>query len=139
VTIISPGFVRTNFAESVTNPDVQAPLAASRDKFAMPPDAVARAIAFAIEQPADVDVNEMVVRPTAGVNVPSLKQGTPGHDAFICSENLNTMVYHTVAAPKCPQSHTRFAGESSKNSREAGGGGLPVFPALFVLTTLHLS
>jgi NADP-dependent 3-hydroxy acid dehydrogenase YdfG len=35
------------------------------DKFAMPPDAIARAIAFAIEQPADVDVGEIVVRSTA--------------------------------------------------------------------------
>jgi NADP-dependent 3-hydroxy acid dehydrogenase YdfG len=31
----------------------------------MPPEAVARAIAFAIEQPADIDVGEVVVRPTA--------------------------------------------------------------------------
>ena len=65
VTIISPGFVRTNFAESVTNPEVKAQLADSRDKFALPPDAIARAIAFTIEQPAEVDVNEVVVRPTA--------------------------------------------------------------------------
>ena len=61
VTIISPGFTRTNFAEAVTNPEVKAQLAESREKFAMPPDA----IAFAIEQPAEVDVNEVVVRPTA--------------------------------------------------------------------------
>lgn len=65
VTIISPGFVRTNFAEGVTNLEVRAQLAASRDKFAMPPDAIARAIAFAIEQPTDVDVNEIIIRPTA--------------------------------------------------------------------------
>ncbi len=65
VTIISPGFTRTNFAESVTDPEVKAQLADSRDKFAMPPEAVARAIAFAIEQPADVDVNEILIRPTA--------------------------------------------------------------------------
>jgi NADP-dependent 3-hydroxy acid dehydrogenase YdfG len=65
VTIISPGFVRTNFAEGVTNPEVKAQLVDSRDKFAMPPDAIARAIAFAIEQPADVDVGEIIVRPTA--------------------------------------------------------------------------
>ena len=51
VTIISPGFVRTNFAESVTNPEVKAKLAESRDKFAMPPDAIARAIAFASNPP----------------------------------------------------------------------------------------
>jgi NADP-dependent 3-hydroxy acid dehydrogenase YdfG len=65
VTIISPGMVRTNFAEGVTNQEVRAQLEQSRDKFAMPPDAIARAIAFAIEQPPDVDVNEIVVRPTA--------------------------------------------------------------------------
>lgn len=65
VTIISPGFVRTNFAESVANPEVRDQLEALRDKFAVPPDAIARAIAFAIEQPADVDVNEILVRPTA--------------------------------------------------------------------------
>jgi NADP-dependent 3-hydroxy acid dehydrogenase YdfG len=29
-------------------------------------DAIARAMAYAIEQPADVDVNEIIVRPTAG-------------------------------------------------------------------------
>jgi NADP-dependent 3-hydroxy acid dehydrogenase YdfG len=67
VTIISPGFVRTNFADGVTDPKMKAQLVESRDKFAMPPDAVARAIAFAIEQPADVDVNEIVLRPTAQV------------------------------------------------------------------------
>jgi NADP-dependent 3-hydroxy acid dehydrogenase YdfG len=32
---------------------------------AIPPDAIARAIAFAIEQPADVDVNEIIIRTTA--------------------------------------------------------------------------
>ena len=65
VTIISPGFVRTDFLETVANPQLKAQLAESRDKFAIPPDAIARAIVFAIEQPADVDVGEIVVRPTA--------------------------------------------------------------------------
>lgn len=64
VTIISPGFVRTNFADTVTNPELKAQLVDSRDKFAMPPEVIARAIAFAIEQTADVDVNEIVIRPT---------------------------------------------------------------------------
>ena len=31
----------------------------------MPPEAIARAVAFAIEQPADIDVGEIIVRPTA--------------------------------------------------------------------------
>jgi NADP-dependent 3-hydroxy acid dehydrogenase YdfG len=65
VTIISPGFVRTEFVEAIANPELRARFADSRDRFAMPPDAIARAIAFAIEQPADVDVNEIVIRPTA--------------------------------------------------------------------------
>jgi NADP-dependent 3-hydroxy acid dehydrogenase YdfG len=49
----------------VSNPEVKAQLAPSRDKFAMPPDAIVRAIAFAIGQPADIEVNEIVIRPTA--------------------------------------------------------------------------
>jgi NADP-dependent 3-hydroxy acid dehydrogenase YdfG len=35
------------------------------EEIAIPPEAIARAIVFAIEQPADVDVGEIVVRPTA--------------------------------------------------------------------------
>ena len=65
VTVISPGMTRTNFAETMTNPEVKALLEERRDKTAMPPDAIARAIVFAIEQPNDVDVSEVVVRPTA--------------------------------------------------------------------------
>lgn len=65
VTIVTPGFVSTDFVESVADPRVKARLAASRDEFAIPPDAIAGAIAFALEQPAEVDVNEIVIRPTA--------------------------------------------------------------------------
>jgi NADP-dependent 3-hydroxy acid dehydrogenase YdfG len=52
----SPAFVHTNFEEAVTNPEVKTQLVESRDKFAMPPEAIVRAVAFAIERPADVDV-----------------------------------------------------------------------------------
>ena len=65
VTVISPGVTRTNFADSMTDPEVKAKTLASMDAMAMSPAAVARAIAFAIEQPADVDVGEIIVRPTA--------------------------------------------------------------------------
>jgi NADP-dependent 3-hydroxy acid dehydrogenase YdfG len=64
VTIISPGATDTNFSDSVQNAEVRA-LAAAYAAFAMPPDAIARAIAFAIEQPNDIDVSEIIVRPTA--------------------------------------------------------------------------
>ncbi len=65
VTVISPGFIRTDFGDAMTNPEAKAQILAQRDKIAIPPEAIARAIAFAIEQPADVDVGEIVVRPTA--------------------------------------------------------------------------
>ncbi|UZJ29839.1 SDR family oxidoreductase [Streptomyces endophytica] len=65
VTTVSPGAISTDFAEASTNSRVRAEITAMRDRLAIPPDAIARAIAFAIEQPADVDVNEVVVRPTA--------------------------------------------------------------------------
>ncbi|NOU81739.1 SDR family NAD(P)-dependent oxidoreductase [Paenibacillus sp. LMG 31459] len=67
VTIISPGIVKTGFTDSVTDPALRDQLAAVRDKLAMTPDAVARAIAYAIEQPDNIDVNEIVIRPTAQV------------------------------------------------------------------------
>ncbi len=65
VTIISPGMTRTNFADTMTNPEVKAQLEKRRDKTAMPPEAIARVIAFAIEQPTTIDVSEIIVRPTA--------------------------------------------------------------------------
>lgn len=65
VTTVSPGVTATDFAEASTNSRVRAEITKMRDELAMPPEAIARAIAFAIEQPAGVDVNEIVVRPTA--------------------------------------------------------------------------
>lgn len=65
VTLVSPGFTHTEGVGKGGSPEAGAALIAQRDAMAMPPSAIARAIAFAIEQPADVDVNEIVVRPTA--------------------------------------------------------------------------
>jgi NADP-dependent 3-hydroxy acid dehydrogenase YdfG len=65
VTVVSPGFVRTDFVNGAADPQVRAELTEARDRMAIPPEAVGRAIAFAIEQPPEVDVNEIVVRPTA--------------------------------------------------------------------------
>lgn len=65
VTIISPGFVRTDFVDAVADPELKAQLVQSRDRFAIEPEAIARAVLFAIEQPADVDVGEVILRPTA--------------------------------------------------------------------------
>lgn len=65
VTGISPGFVNTKLADSMTDPEVKSHINDQMNKMAIPPMAIARAIAFAIEQPAEVDVNEIVIRPTA--------------------------------------------------------------------------
>jgi NADP-dependent 3-hydroxy acid dehydrogenase YdfG len=65
VTTVSPGPIDTDFAEASSNPAFRDQISGMRDQIAIPPDAIARAIAFAIEQPATVDVSEIVVRPTA--------------------------------------------------------------------------
>ena len=64
VTGISPGFVGTNFAESMTDPGIRAEIQKRMDEIALEPEAIARAMAFAIEQPDEVDVGDVVVRPT---------------------------------------------------------------------------
>ena len=65
VTEVSPGFVATDFAGSITDPDVRAQIESRKAAFAIPPEAVARAIAYAIEQPDDVEIGSVVIRPTA--------------------------------------------------------------------------
>ncbi|CAN5924991.1 SDR family oxidoreductase [soil metagenome] len=65
VTTISPGYVKTGIADHITNPEAKRQIQESMATLAIPSDAIARAIAFAIEQPPDVDVGEIVVRPTA--------------------------------------------------------------------------
>lgn len=65
VTGISPGFVNTNLADSMTSPEVKSQTVDRMDKIAIPPQAIARTIVFAIEQPDNVDVGEIVIRPTA--------------------------------------------------------------------------
>lgn len=63
VTTIYPGVTETELLDSVTDPAARDQSHAVWDKIAMSPDAVAAAISYAISQP-DVDVNEIVVRPT---------------------------------------------------------------------------
>lgn len=64
VTVISPGVTESELAGTITHPGMQEGMRAFR-QIALPADAIARAIAYAIEQPEDVDVSEIIVRPTA--------------------------------------------------------------------------
>jgi NADP-dependent 3-hydroxy acid dehydrogenase YdfG len=65
VTEISPGMISTNFADSMTDPAVKEAMSKRIGDVAISPDAIARGVAYAIEQPADVDVGSIVIRPTA--------------------------------------------------------------------------
>ena len=62
-TAVSPGYIRTELADSIDNPEVREQIRQNSDAFAIPPDAVARAIAFAIEQPDDVEISDITIRP----------------------------------------------------------------------------
>jgi NADP-dependent 3-hydroxy acid dehydrogenase YdfG len=63
-TVISPGAVATELPDSITEPDVAAGIHDFYEKFAIPADSFARMVAFAMSQPEDVDVNEILFRPT---------------------------------------------------------------------------
>ncbi len=63
VTCIHPGVVESELASTITDPVAAEGMKTYR-AIALAPDAIARAVRFAIEQPEDVDVNEIVVRPT---------------------------------------------------------------------------
>ncbi|KLT66741.1 SDR family oxidoreductase [Pedobacter sp. BMA] len=64
-TIVCPGAVKTELLEHITEADIQQ---ANKDyvgEVGISPDSFARVVAFAISQPEDVDINEVIFRPTA--------------------------------------------------------------------------
>jgi len=68
VTVIQPGVTATEgvdqLIDSMKDPKLRAQMTQWRDTTAMPPDAIARAIEYAIDQPDDVNVGELIVRPS---------------------------------------------------------------------------
>jgi NADP-dependent 3-hydroxy acid dehydrogenase YdfG len=62
-TSISPGFVRTELVDNIDDPGQRAQAQHAMAALGISPDAVARAIAFAIEQPDDVEIGDMTIRP----------------------------------------------------------------------------
>ncbi len=64
-TIISPGAVATELPDSTTEPDVAKGIHEFYEKFAIPADSFANMVVFAMSQPEDVDVNEILFRPTS--------------------------------------------------------------------------
>ncbi|MDP9743296.1 SDR family oxidoreductase [Peribacillus frigoritolerans] len=62
-TIISPGTITTELLETISDPELKSAIVEDT-KIGIEPASIARAIGFAIEQPSDVAINEMIVRPT---------------------------------------------------------------------------
>lgn len=64
VTTLLPGYTATNFADHIQDEQLRSQIAAV-GSMAMPAESIAAAIAYAIEQPAAVNIGEIVIRPTA--------------------------------------------------------------------------
>lgn len=64
VTVVCPGVVESELADTISDEVAREEMKAFR-RVALSADAIARALAYAIDQPDDVDVSEIVVRPTA--------------------------------------------------------------------------
>jgi NADP-dependent 3-hydroxy acid dehydrogenase YdfG len=64
VTVVSPGLTRSELTDRGGDPVAQAAARAAAEQLAIPAVAIADAIAYAISQPEDVDVNELIIRPT---------------------------------------------------------------------------
>ena len=65
VTEVSPGMIATNFGDSITDQGVKGAIEKQLADIGISPDAIARGILYAIEQPPEVDVGSIVIRPTA--------------------------------------------------------------------------
>jgi NADP-dependent 3-hydroxy acid dehydrogenase YdfG len=65
VTVVSPGLTRTELFDGIHAPKARDAVLGMVEQTSIAPAAIADAIGFAISRPADVDVNEIVVRPTA--------------------------------------------------------------------------
>jgi NADP-dependent 3-hydroxy acid dehydrogenase YdfG len=63
-TSISPGYVQTELIDAITDPRIRAAAQTAMANIGIPASAVARAIAFAIEQPDDVEIGDLTIRPT---------------------------------------------------------------------------
>ncbi|MBW4082596.1 SDR family oxidoreductase [Paenibacillus sp. S150] len=62
VTVVSPGVTESELAGSISDEGARQAMKEYR-RISIPPESIARAILYAVEQPEDVDVNEIVVRP----------------------------------------------------------------------------
>ncbi|RYY22436.1 MAG: SDR family oxidoreductase [Chitinophagaceae bacterium] len=69
VTLVAPGATESELAETISDPELKKMAVEQFRSNPLPALAIARAVAYAISQPEDVDVNEIVVRPTSQKNI----------------------------------------------------------------------
>jgi len=67
VTVINPGVVESELADTITDETARVAMQSYR-QIALKPEAIAQAVSWAINQPGEVDVNEITVRPTASAH-----------------------------------------------------------------------
>jgi NADP-dependent 3-hydroxy acid dehydrogenase YdfG len=65
VTVVAPGATESELANGISDPELRRAAIEDYRRDLLPAEAIARAIAYAVAQPPEVDVNELVVRPTA--------------------------------------------------------------------------
>jgi NADP-dependent 3-hydroxy acid dehydrogenase YdfG len=65
ITGISPGFVKTDFASGIKNQDIKTVIQKGMEQMAISPEAIANAVLYAISQPMDVEVGDIIIRPAA--------------------------------------------------------------------------
>lgn len=64
-TVVSPGAVATELLDQISEQDIREQTEEHVSQIAIGPDSFARMVAFAVNEPEDVDVNEILFRPTA--------------------------------------------------------------------------
>lgn len=64
ITGISPGFVKTDFANNIKNQEMKAAIQHGMELFAIDPIAIANAVIYAISQPGDIEIGDIVIRPS---------------------------------------------------------------------------
>ncbi|WP_276373962.1 SDR family oxidoreductase [Chryseolinea sp. H1M3-3] len=64
ITGISPGFVKTDFANNIKNEEMKTAIQKGMEQIAIDPIAIANAVIYAISQPNDVEIGDIVIRPS---------------------------------------------------------------------------
>ncbi|SMP21856.1 SDR family oxidoreductase [Chryseobacterium profundimaris] len=61
---ISPGFVKTDFAENIKNKEMKTAIQQGMEEIAISPAAIANAVIYVVSQPKDVEIGELILRPS---------------------------------------------------------------------------